>query len=301
MQVQTWTELTAIVTETTGDDSATAIRKTKRSMNIALGKLLAAIGRETTHAKKKTNIIENQSRYQMPEDCIRPSILWIEHDTNVSEPPLIEVASQEEWQLMKSGVVRTATYPTHFFVESNDIVELYPTPSANITNGLVMSYEPSQVALSIDDYTTGTITANNGDDTITGSGTTFSQAMVGRYLKVNTDGQWYKIAAYVSDTEITLENFYNGNVTGAGLAFTIGEAPNLPPQFHDALTDYALMRYYQGEKDRANASDFKALWDEAIMTARQQYGVKTSGAVVNGRPRNIYNRDIFTRPPRAVI
>lgn len=295
--MQTFTELVNIVTEQTGDDSATTVRNVKRNINIANGKMLAAMGRHFTRASKKTNIVANQQYYQLPEDCIRVTSVWIEENNNKHD--LTEIASEDEWNRISSNLVSTATYPDTYFVRGNDEVGIYPSPGSAITNGLVISYEANQTAMAVDDYTTGTVTATNGSATITGAGTTFSQSMVGRYLKVNNDGQWYKISAYVSSTAITLENYYDGIATGAGLAFTIGQAPNLPPQFHDSLADFALMRHYQRLKDKAIYRDFKALWDEAILTARQQYGVKTSSAVVNARPRRSYP-DLFTRRPDAV-
>lgn len=67
-------------------------------------------------------------------------------------------------------------------------------------------------------YETGTITATEGSATITGSGTAFTSAMVGR--KFSCEDATYTILARVSDTEITLSTVYAG-AGGAGLTYKI--------------------------------------------------------------------------------
>lgn len=71
-----------------------------------------------------------------------------------------------------------------------------------------------------DNYTTGTITATNSSTTITGSGTTFTSGMVGKRLRIGTETTFYKVATYVSATEITLTSAYTGT-TGSGKTYTI--------------------------------------------------------------------------------
>lgn len=69
-------------------------------------------------------------------------------------------------------------------------------------------------------YETGTVSVTNNSTTVTGSGTTFTSAMVGRKIRVNTDNAYYRISAFVSATEITLEAPYQGS-TDSGLSYSI--------------------------------------------------------------------------------
>jgi hypothetical protein len=64
-------------------------------------------------------------------------------------------------------------------------------------------------------YTTGTVSATNGSKTITGSGTTFTVDMVGRKIRIDNQSAYYRIAAFVSTTEITLEAPYSGSTVSA--------------------------------------------------------------------------------------
>lgn len=60
-------------------------------------------------------------------------------------------------------------------------------------------------------YTTGTVSATNGSKTITGSGTTFTSAMVNRKIRIADQTGYYRIAAFVSTTELTLEAPYSND------------------------------------------------------------------------------------------
>lgn len=68
-------------------------------------------------------------------------------------------------------------------------------------------------------YTTGTITSSS--TTVTGSGTTFTSAMVGRYINAATKGEEvHKISSYTSGTSITLSEAFSSDV-GTASSFTI--------------------------------------------------------------------------------
>ena len=80
-----------------------------------------------------------------------------------------------------------------------------------MTDGIITTVAP---------YETGTVTATNNSKTITGSGTTFTAAMVGRKIRVASQSAYYRIAAYVSATEITLEAVFQGE-TVSGETYSI--------------------------------------------------------------------------------
>lgn len=60
-------------------------------------------------------------------------------------------------------------------------------------------------------YETGTITITDGSKTVTGSGTTFTAAMVNRKIRFASQTGYYRISAFVSTTELTLEAPYSGD------------------------------------------------------------------------------------------
>jgi hypothetical protein len=55
-------------------------------------------------------------------------------------------------------------------------------------------------------YNTGTVSISAGGTAVTGSGTTFTSAMTGRYIRFNNEAQTYKFT-YVSGTSATVETY----------------------------------------------------------------------------------------------
>lgn len=105
-------------------------------------------------------------------------------------------------------------------------------------------------------YAEGTITLTNNSTTVTGSGTTFTSAMVGRQLQVQ--GFVFTIATYTSATSITLDKKWYGATT-ADLAYVILQAYITPADtdFHAwiSIIDPALgwriyTNYTSSELDR---------------------------------------------------
>jgi len=80
------------------------------------------------------------------------------------------------------------------------------------------------------DYTTGTVTINAAG-TVTGAGTTFTAAMVGKGFKADGHSVWYRVATYTNPTTITIEDdlddvssTYSGGAIGGGSTYTIEAA-----------------------------------------------------------------------------
>lgn len=90
-------------------------------------------------------------------------------------------------------------------------------------------------------YSTGTVTMTNSSAAVTGSGTTFTSAMVGRQLVVA--GFVFTISQYTSATAITIDKTWYGD-TVAGSTFSIVQAyiTPTPADFHSwiSIIDPAL-------------------------------------------------------------
>lgn len=77
-------------------------------------------------------------------------------------------------------------------------------------------------------YTTGTVTVTTGTGAVTGSGTTFTAAMVGKPFKATGHSVWYRVLSYASATSIVIENdsddettSYTGGTIAGGTAYEI--------------------------------------------------------------------------------
>jgi hypothetical protein len=82
-------------------------------------------------------------------------------------------------------------------------------------------------------YTTGTVAVATGTGVVTGSGTTFTAAMVGRGFKAAGHSVWYTVSAYTSATSITIVNdtqddvasgTYTGGTIGGGATYVLEAA-----------------------------------------------------------------------------
>jgi len=77
------------------------------------------------------------------------------------------------------------------------------------------------------DYTTGSVAVDSSGN-VTGSGTTFTSAMVGRPFKADGHSKWYRVKSYASATSIVIENdsddttsSYDGGAISSGASYTI--------------------------------------------------------------------------------
>lgn len=183
------------------------------------------------------------------------------------------IYDEQTWQMIKSNTAgSTSNMLTHVFVRpGTSEFEIFPTPSS-AGNTMKMIYEAFAKDLSNDDYVTGTITTlANGGTAVTGSGTTFTAAMVGRYFKINADLDWYLIDSYTSATVIGLKQLYQGTAISAGSsAFTIGEMSRLPVGIlQRAPVSYALWRYFKTKRrDAEKAKEHQSDWLEAMEMAK---------------------------------
>ena len=84
------------------------------------------------------------------------------------------------------------------------------------------------------DYVTGTVAVATTTGVVTGTGTTFTSAMVGRGFKATGHTKWYRIKTYTSATSITIEDdlddvasAYTGGDIAGGASYTIEAATKL--------------------------------------------------------------------------
>jgi len=152
-----------------------------------------------------------------------------------------------------------------------------------------ITYKQIVKDLSVADYTTGTVAITNGSSVVTGSGTTFTTAMVGRYLKT-TDGFWYKINSFTSTTVIGLDRAYGGT-TITGASYTLGELSPLPDAYQDLPTYYAASQFWYVNDGVQRAREYERLFLEGKKALRTDWGNKT-GNVIIGDDRAIINPNL---------
>jgi hypothetical protein len=222
----------------------------------------------------------------LPQYIDRVSSLYVTVGTYNYTPR--ECPSREQWDRLNMTTV-TSDIPTWWYVY-NGKLGLFPRPS---TASNIITINSKQLArdLTVADYTTGNIlTAVNGSATITGTGTTFTQSMVGRWLRITEsdtankgDGYWYRILSYTSATVITLEKPYQGTaITTGTAAYTISQCSLVPEQYQDLPIYGALRTYFTSvAPDNSKAQLYGGMYKELMQTMEADFSVKNQSCVID--------------------
>ncbi len=124
-------------------------------------------------------------------------------------------------------------------------------------------------ALGADAGTAVTVGTEEGGSILTASGTTFTQDMVGRYIKITEttaanggDGFWYEISGYLSTTVITLTKPYEGTaISAATAAYTIGQMSPIPEAYDIAPVYRSSALYWRDHGSLEKSKMFWLLYD----------------------------------------
>lgn len=156
--------------------------------------------------------------------------------------PLQPINSRYNIEQLNAIQIQASALPQFYFVEQ-DTFQIWPVPQAAYSGKIYYHFRDRN--LTVADYTTGTVTMTNASATVTGSGTTFTAAMVGRWITLTSStvpgqGYWFRITGYTNATTITLGGIDGTAVTwpfatAAGATYRIGETPELPEEMHIAL------------------------------------------------------------------
>jgi hypothetical protein len=213
-----------------------------------------------------------------------------------------EATTREMWDAMNIFTIKS-DIPDWWYAFDGK-VGLYPTPSTS-GNTITINSKRQVKDLSVADYITGTITTTAtvaGVTTVTGSSTTWTTQMIGRYLQIteggsNTgDGYWYEIATVPSSTSLTLVRNYGGTAITAGSAsYTIGQVGYLPEPYQILPIYMALEVYFTSIDPQADKAQlYQGLGKDAYKQLVEDYGSKTTGVVLdfNGEFRSITNPNL---------
>lgn len=269
----------------TKDSSTGNIATGKTRMNyyytVLLGEADNYVVERTKYAKAK----QNQRGYLLPPDYIKmKTIRWKESSTIWT--PIVEIKSLDKWNEITS-IIRTSSIPDYWFIfneQGNLHMELDPIPNADAAaNNIEIIYQGYQDPITFPtDYTTGTVTINQGEASVVGSGTSFASSMIGRFLQISGGKYFYEVKSVTDTTHLTLVNHFQESSVSGG-SYAIQEVPRLPAEFSYAPLWGAVMDYYL-PKDAKKAKEYENKYLRDLALLRQRYRSKTKGAVTPGRP-----------------
>jgi len=236
-------------TKTALSDTKTFLKK---ELNKAYRLVLNKLKNYTTQKVWTTETEDGEQYYHLPPDFnrLQSATLTI---SGVSYP-LVVIDSYDEWNKLNQMDFSGTVIPQFIFIRRDDF-GIWPEPSAD-DDTITLVYNIFVKDMTADDYVTGTVTTVQNDATVTGTDTTFTAAMVGRWFKATDDGEWYRIASYTDATSIELESVFEGTAV-TDSAFTIGESPEIPVQLHELLPYKAVAPYIAGfKRDPTTAQSF---------------------------------------------
>lgn len=190
----------------------------------------------------------------------------------------------------------TSDIPQYYFIYNKQI-NIFPLPASN-GNAITLNYKCRLTDLSQADYSAGTVTLTNGSSVVTGSGTVFTPAMVGRWIRATApsgDENWYEIGSYTSGTVLGLVNQYQGT-TASSLSYVIGEMPILPEDYHDLPVYRALAIYFTSRvPDPTSAAMFDTLYKEGFARLDAEFGSKSNSVAITPNDSEVINPNLFAR------
>jgi len=221
--------------------------------------------------------------YKLPENYKKFGALYVTVGSNRYYADLIQ--DEGLWATLNSTTTNSTSDYVEFCFIRRDRIEFYPIPSsANIATFIYDSFSKPLVN---DDYTTGTITTlTNGAMAVTAADSTFTSGMVGRYFRIDSDGEWYKIGAYGSATTLTLDSEYQGVSIAAGTeSYTIGQMPITPAETHELPVYYAVWRWALMKKDVQLAREYERAWKEGVLEAQNNWANRDASGIIRNYPQ----------------
>lgn len=178
--------------------------------------------------------------------------------------PLTVINSQFTWDSLNSIPFQPTTFPRFVFPRMDDF-GIWPIPQGAYP--ITFNYHWRDRSLSVADYTAGTVAVDSTTAIVTGTATTFTPAMVGRWFTVTDttepgQGYWYRILSYQSATQVTLFRTWQGT-TGSAFTYRIGETPELPEEMHIIPVHGAIADFFANIKNDETSS---AKWENRFWT-----------------------------------
>lgn len=254
--------------------------------------LLKYFNNESTYTD---TTVAQQQFYKLPPNYSKLKTLTI--TIGVLKWTPTEILTREEWDKL-NVFPYYADIPSNYFIYDGKI-GIWPIPATS-GNTITENYKIRVPDLSLDDYTTGTVSVAANGTAVTSAGATFpvtvstnNESRWIRFSPPTGDNLWYRIENIPTTSTITLYSPYYGTTAVSGGNFTIGQMPLLLEDFQDMLVYGALTVYFSSiVDDDGKYKKFKAIYDEKLKLLNEYAGQKTVHVNL-GRKANYLNPNLF--------
>lgn len=235
-----------------------------------------------------TTTVASQQAYQLPADYGQMRTVTVSQGSTIWS--VLEAPSRQFWNLLNT-ITYSSDIAQYYYIKDNQIL-IYPTPSSS-GNTITYDFKKKIPKYTVEDYTTGTISITSGDETVTGSGTTFTASMEGLSL-MTTDGLWYEIADFTSTTALELITPYLGpTITGA--TYTIGQLSIIPDAYEEMPVYDAAADYFTRQGGFEKAKAFRELADDLARKMKNEQGKKSGSPRIRSDSADVINPNLFIR------
>jgi hypothetical protein len=210
--------------------------------------------------------IDSQVAYRLPHNLVPGSVGNVYVINNSTKYFPTEIHSITDFDKL-SSTSSLADSPEYYCI-FNDCIYFYPY-ATDTSWEIHLKYRKKALEMTADDYTTGTVSVTQNTSVVTGSGTAFTAAMVGRWIKLS-DGLWYEINLFSSATSLILTKTYEG-ATISGGSYVVGEIPIIPDGFQELLIYKPLEHYFMMTGEESRATFYKNLYDIGIRDLKSRF------------------------------
>lgn len=268
--MSTFQELQDYIEDEVNDTSQSSYVQTR--INLMAKEIAMITGWDNAEDSTSISTVASQQSYSLPASLSRVISVVVSVGGIAYFPKPVD--SEDSWQQLNQGSNTSVTsdFPSFYRVtgyEGGYTISLFPTPSS-AGNTIAVRYYRNPKNLASGDFTdktAGTITMTNGSSAIVGSGTSFAASDVGRFIKADSNGYWYKISSFTDSTNITLDRSFDG-VTVSGGTYKLGTLPDLPESGHIAIAYAVLEGLWRKREDMSSANKYRELKEIEIKRLR---------------------------------
>jgi hypothetical protein len=209
-----------------------------------------------TQQPKTASTVASQQYYHYPNGVQSIDSVYI--TIGSVKYPLTPIYSEANWDVLNAIQIQPSAIPQFIFPRRDDF-GVWPIPQDTYT--ITFMFYQRDRNLLVEDETTGTVTCESGSTTVTGTSTSFTPGMVGRWFSITDTSVpghsvWFRIASYTSTTSLELENAWQDIDIGSAVTYKIGESPEIPEEGHIILVDGVTADFYSGMRSDIT----KATW-----------------------------------------
>lgn len=260
----TFSDLIARCQDGAGRDTSTAsLTFFKQRINTNAEFVLSKLPSKFSEVERTFSTVADQQYYHYPPNIRRIESLML--TIGSLDYPLHPMHSLHEWRRLNSIDIDAGAFPERFLERQRDF-GIWPIPQAVYTGTMIHSIRAGGMTRT--DYTTGTVTATENSQTITGAGgaswSTANGVVADMWFSLadtngESRGSWYRIGTVGSTTSITLESVFE-EATIAGSNYIIGETPELPEESHEIVAQLSIGDYFaELRQDQTKAQGWRNL------------------------------------------